>query len=89
MAAVDALRLRVSTMNKRLWLSEIMPVGFADPAAQFVAGESEAEARSLALQQIHVEQGLPVALVAVPGQDATTLVLAVHAAAADRLASTP
>uniref|UniRef100_UPI002FCD7B87 amino acid adenylation domain-containing protein n=1 Tax=Kineosporia rhizophila TaxID=84633 RepID=UPI002FCD7B87 len=84
-AAVDALRLRVSTMNKRLWLSEIMPVGFADPAAQFVAGESEAEARSLALQQIHVEQGLPVALVAVPGQDATTLVLAVHAAAADRL----
>ncbi|WP_285598787.1 phosphopantetheine-binding protein, partial [Kineosporia sp. NBRC 101731] len=87
-AAVDALRLRVTVMNKRLWLSEIMPPGSAESAGQFVDGApalNDADVRSLALSHIRITEGLPVALVAVSRGDVTVLMLAVHGAAADRL----
>jgi hypothetical protein len=88
--SVDALRLRVATPNRRLWVAEVAPVGTVDAAELLVVGEDVLDlegARTVATSRVDVQGGRPLALVAVYGESTMTLVLAVHAAAADRAAT--
>lgn len=85
--AIDALRLRVSAANKRLWLQEVLPPGVADTSAQWVdtrRGLTMPELRELAVERLDVLAGLPVAAAASESGEGLHVVVAVHAAAVDR-----
>ncbi|RCS61180.1 non-ribosomal peptide synthetase [Microbacterium sp. JB110] len=86
---VDSLRLRVNPTNSRLWLQEVLAPGAADPTEQWVdapGGLAMPELRQLAIERLDVLAGLPIAAAASESEsgDALHVVIAVHAAAADR-----
>ncbi|WP_196249966.1 phosphopantetheine-binding protein, partial [Rhodococcoides fascians] len=83
----DALRMRVSPLNRRLWTSEIAPAGTVDLSKQVVEIDpetSDSAAASRVASLISITEGLPAAIATWSTPTQSWLLVAAHAAAADR-----
>ncbi|WP_442972043.1 non-ribosomal peptide synthetase [Rhodococcus sp. P1Y] len=83
----DALRIKVSPLNRRLWTSEIAPTGTLDLSKQVLELDPDTSASAAAnrvASLISITEGLPVAIATWSTQTHNWLLVAAHAAAADR-----
>ncbi|GAA4208566.1 non-ribosomal peptide synthetase [Streptosporangium oxazolinicum] len=84
-AETDALRMSVQCVNRRLWLSHILPTASAAVTELAPADDADPAAlRAAATDLVDITIGSPSALAFVRTPTRTAVSLAVHAGAADR-----
>ncbi|WP_268987745.1 non-ribosomal peptide synthetase [Rhodococcoides fascians] len=78
----DALRMKITPVNKRIWTSEVLPAGSVELSKQVIELDTDAAAHVSSL--VDVVDGLPIAAAILAGAGQVRVLVAVHAASADR-----